>query len=89
VFQDAYKLASLTLYYANANNPVSISSSAKFDTIEQAIEDIRIQKTNPGQGKFVIAVDNEDRENEGDLIIAGQDLTPDKCAFMIRYTRYV
>lgn len=37
-------------------------------------------------GNFVIAVDNEDRENEGDLIIAGQDLTPEKMAFMIRYT---
>jgi 3,4-dihydroxy 2-butanone 4-phosphate synthase/3,4-dihydroxy 2-butanone 4-phosphate synthase/GTP cyclohydrolase II len=38
-------------------------------------------------GKFIIAVDNEDRENEGDLMIAGEDLTSDKCAFMIRYTR--
>lgn len=36
-----------------------------------------------------MVVDNEDRENEGDLVIAGQDLTPEKCAFMIRYTRYV
>lgn len=41
-----------------------------------------------GRGEFVVVVDNEDRENEGDLIIAGQDLTPEKAAFMIRYTRY-
>ena len=40
------------------------------------------------RGEFLVVVDNEDRENEGDLIIAGQDLTPEKAAFMIRYTRY-
>lgn len=34
----------------------------------------------------MIVVDNEDRENEGDLIIAAQDLTPEKAAFMVRYT---
>ena len=39
-------------------------------------------------GKFVVVVDNEDRENEGDLVIAAQDLNPEKAAFMIRYTRY-
>ena len=38
------------------------------------------------KGNFIIAVDNEDRENEGDLIIAGEDLTPEKMAFMVRYT---
>jgi 3,4-dihydroxy-2-butanone 4-phosphate synthase len=40
-----------------------------------------------GNGEFVVVVDNEDRENEGDLIIAGEKLTPEKAAFMIRYTR--
>ena len=39
------------------------------DTIEQAIEDIR-------EGKFVIVVDDEDRENEGDFIIAAEKITP-------------
>jgi 3,4-dihydroxy 2-butanone 4-phosphate synthase/GTP cyclohydrolase II len=39
------------------------------DSIEQAIEDIR-------NGKMVIVVDDEDRENEGDFIIAAQHTTP-------------
>ena len=39
-------------------------------------------------GKFVIVVDNQDRENEGDLVLAAQDITPEKAAFMIRYSRY-
>ena len=40
------------------------------NTIEQAIEDIR-------EGKFVIVVDDEDRENEGDFIIAAEKITPE------------
>ena len=43
---------------------------APFATIEEAIEDIR-------QGKMVVVVDDEDRENEGDLTIAAQFVTPD------------
>ena len=38
------------------------------------------------RGEFVVVVDDEDRENEGDLIIAAEKMTPDKMAFMIRYT---
>ena len=49
------------------------------DTIEQAISDIR-------DGKFVIVVDDKDRENEGDLIIAADKITPAAIAFMVRYT---
>jgi 3,4-dihydroxy 2-butanone 4-phosphate synthase/GTP cyclohydrolase II len=37
-------------------------------------------------GEFVLVVDDEDRENEGDLIIAAEKVTPDKLAFMIRHT---
>ncbi|KAJ3055058.1 hypothetical protein HK097_011621 [Rhizophlyctis rosea] len=51
----------------------------EFDSIEDAVEEIR-------NGNFVIVVDNEDRENEGDLIIAAEDFTTEKAAFMIRYT---
>ena len=43
----------------------------KLDTIEEAIEDFR-------KGEFVIVVDDEDRENEGDLIIAAELITPAK-----------
>src|SRR3954464_8594565 len=50
-----------------------------FDTVESAIDAVR-------RGEFVVVVDDEDRENEGDLIIAADQMTPDKMAFMIRYT---
>ena len=52
------------------------------DTIEKAIEDIR-------EGKFVIVVDDEDRENEGDFIIAAEKITPEKVNFMLRHGRGV
>ena len=52
------------------------------DTIEKAIEDIR-------EGKFVIVVDDEDRENEGDFIIAAEKITPEKVNFMLQYGRGV
>ena len=52
------------------------------DTIEKAIEDIR-------EGKFVIVVDDEDRENEGDFIIAAEMITPEKVNFMLQHGRGV
>ena len=52
------------------------------NTIEQAIDDIR-------QGKFVIVVDDEDRENEGDFIIAAEKITPEKVNFMLQHGRGV
>ena len=52
------------------------------DTIEQAIEDIRA-------GKFVIVVDDEDRENEGDFITAAETITADKVNFMLHNGRGV
>jgi 3,4-dihydroxy 2-butanone 4-phosphate synthase/GTP cyclohydrolase II len=50
------------------------------DTIESAIEDIRA-------GKLIIAVDDEDRENEGDFIAAAQCVTPEMINFMSKYGR--
>ena len=50
-----------------------------FDPVERAIDAVK-------RGEFVVVVDDEDRENEGDLIIAAEKMTPDKMAFMIRYT---
>ncbi len=50
-----------------------------FETVERAIDAVT-------RGEFVVVVDDEDRENEGDLIIAAEKMTPDKMAFMIRYT---
>jgi 3,4-dihydroxy 2-butanone 4-phosphate synthase/GTP cyclohydrolase II len=52
----------------------------KFNTIEEAIEDYR-------DGKFLIVVDDEDRENEGDLIMAATKVTPEKINFMATYGR--
>jgi len=52
----------------------------KFNTIEEAIEDIR-------QGKMIVVVDDEDRENEGDLIMAAEKATPEAINFMTTYGR--
>ena len=52
------------------------------NTIEEAIRDIQ-------EGKFVIVVDDEDRENEGDFIIAAEKITPEKVNFMLQHGRGV
>ncbi len=52
----------------------------KLNTIEEAIEDIR-------QGKMVIMVDDEDRENEGDFVMAAEKVTPEAINFMAKYGR--
>lgn len=57
-------------------------SNIDFTKIEEALEDFR-------QGKFVIVVDDEDRENEGDFIIAAEKITPEKVNFMLREGRGV
>jgi 3,4-dihydroxy 2-butanone 4-phosphate synthase/GTP cyclohydrolase II len=51
-----------------------------FNSVEEAIEDIR-------QGRIVIVVDDEDRENEGDLTIAAAKVTPEKINFMAKHGR--
>eukprot|EP00123_Amoebidium_parasiticum_P014177 comp22377_c0_seq1/m.33361 comp22377_c0_seq1/g.33361 ORF comp22377_c0_seq1/g.33361 comp22377_c0_seq1/m.33361 type:complete len:252 (-) comp22377_c0_seq1:16-771(-) len=51
----------------------------QFDSIPDALEAIR-------QGEFVVVLDDEDRENEGDLIAACSTMTAEKMAFMIRHT---
>ena len=52
----------------------------KLDTVEEAIDEIK-------KGNFVIVVDDEDRENEGDLIIAAEAITPEKINFMETHAR--
>lgn len=52
----------------------------KLNSIEEAIEDFR-------NGKFVIVVDDEDRENEGDLIMAAEKVTPEHVNFMVTNAR--
>ncbi len=53
--------------------------SAQFDTVESAIEAIQA-------GEMVVVVDDDDRENEGDLIMAASKATAERVAFMIRHT---
>jgi len=59
---------------SEANEPYQLN------TIEEAIEDIR-------QGKIIIVVDDEDRENEGDFVTAAELITPEKVNFMATHGR--
>ena len=52
----------------------------EFSTIEEAVEDIR-------QGKMIVIVDDEDRENEGDLMVAAEKVTPENINFMAKFGR--
>ena len=52
----------------------------EFSTIEDALEDVR-------QGKMIVIVDDEDRENEGDLMIAAEQVTPEIINFMAKFGR--
>ena len=59
-----------------------IMTDFNIDNIEAAVKDF-------AEGKFVIVVDDEDRENEGDLIIAAEKITPEKVNFMLKHARGV
>lgn len=52
----------------------------RFNTIQEAVEDLK-------QGKMVILIDDENRENEGDLIIAAEKITPEVVNFMLMHAR--
>ena len=54
--------------------------ASPFHSIEEAIRDIK-------QGKFIIVLDDEDRENEGDLVIAARHVTPQAVNFMAKHAR--
>ncbi len=55
-------------------------NSKMFATVEEAVEEIR-------QGRMVVLVDDEDRENEGDLAMAAEKITPDAINFMAKFGR--
>ena len=59
-----------------------MSDATKLSTIEEAIEEFKA-------GNFIIVVDDEDRENEGDFIIAAEKITPEKVNFMLKEGRGV
>ncbi|MCH2391560.1 MAG: 3,4-dihydroxy-2-butanone-4-phosphate synthase, partial [Nitrospinales bacterium] len=56
------------------------SQQNNFSSIEDAMEDVL-------QGKMIVIVDDEDRENEGDLMIASEKVTPEAINFMAKYGR--
>ncbi|OBT54168.1 3,4-dihydroxy-2-butanone 4-phosphate synthase [Pseudogymnoascus sp. 24MN13] len=59
---------------------VAVAGGAdQFDSIEDAIAAFK-------NGEFVVVLDDPGRENEGDLIIAAEDVTPEQMAFMVRYS---
>ena len=64
---------------STAESSSAMGSSAQFDNIETALEAI-------AAGEMVVVVDDDDRENEGDLIMAASKATAEKVAFMIRHT---
>ena len=59
-----------------------MNTDIKLDKIEDAIADF-------AAGRMVIVVDDEDRENEGDLIIAAEKITPEQVNFMLKNARGV
>lgn len=78
-----YRLAALQpRCMAETSTQTETNIFTSMDKIEKAIEDIR-------EGKFVIVVDDEDRENEGDFIIAAEKITPEKVNFMLQHGRGV
>src|ERR671934_2882439 len=56
------------------------TETSPFATVEEAIEDVR-------EGRFVVVVDDPDRENEGDLVIGAQFATPEAINFMATHAR--
>ncbi len=64
----------------NHRKDTDVNAAVRLNTIEEAIEDIR-------QGKVIIVVDDEDRENEGDFICAAECVTPEIINFMATHGR--
>jgi 3,4-dihydroxy 2-butanone 4-phosphate synthase / GTP cyclohydrolase II len=71
------RLSDVTAY--RHGNRTRSEALMKLDTIEDAIRAI-------AQGDMIIVVDDDDRENEGDLIVAASKVTPQQVAFMVRHT---
>jgi 3,4-dihydroxy 2-butanone 4-phosphate synthase/GTP cyclohydrolase II len=70
------------LHIYNKVNITTLMENLKINTVEEALADFK-------EGKFVIVVDDEDRENEGDLIIAAEKITAEKVNFMLKHARGV
>ena len=77
--EDAREVRAVPLVAVLERDLPTVDGAVRMDPIESAIEAIR-------RGEAIIVVDDEDRENEGDLIFAASAATPALTAFMIRYT---
>ena len=64
---------------SNKISPIDAKRERKLDSIEDIVADIKA-------GKMVIMMDDEDRENEGDLIMAAEKATPEAVAFIVRHS---
>jgi 3,4-dihydroxy 2-butanone 4-phosphate synthase/GTP cyclohydrolase II len=62
-----------------SGKPASAAPASHIDSIEELLAELRA-------GRMVVVMDDEDRENEGDLIMAAEHATPEAVAFMIRHT---
>src|SRR6202142_2257836 len=65
---------------SHGEQPKMTSNKMPFATVEEALEDIRA-------GRMIVLVDDEDRENEGDLAMAAEKVTPEAINFMAKYGR--
>lgn len=65
---------------STSSHAVNGAQQQHFSSIDEAVEEIR-------QGRFVVVLDDEDRENEGDLIIAADKITTEQMAWLIKWSR--
>lgn len=69
-------------FNALSQPPHPHSTKSQLDSIDRAIDAYK-------RGEFVIVMDDEDRENEGDLVLPACGVTAEQMAWMIKWTRYV
>lgn len=73
--------ATVSTYPQSMEYPVKLNgSSFQFDPIEEALENFK-------RGEFLVVMDDEGRENEGDLICAASLITTEKMAWLIKHSR--
>ena len=74
-----YTVQSVPIQYPSKNRGKPVAMSGYLERVERAVRAV-------AAGRFVVVIDDEDRENEGDLILAASHATPDAIGFMVRHT---
>ena len=77
---------SIATFISGARNGVYTQLVSQLDTPAEGFDSIEDALADLAQGKFVVVLDDEDRENEGDLIINADKVTTESMAFMVEYT---